>query len=33
MTSHMMDLTWSEQFYIIIYPKVNFVIRHLIYPI
>ena len=33
MTSHVMDLTWSRQFYIITYPKVDFslIIRHLTY--
>ena len=33
MTSHVIDLTWSEQFYIITHPKVDLVIDHLIYLI
>ncbi len=34
MTSHMMDLTWSEQFQIITdlaYPEIDLVISHLTY--
>ena len=35
MTNHVMDLTWSRQFYIITYPKVDLllIIHHLTYLI
>ena len=31
MTSHVMDLTWSGQFYIITHSEINLVISHLTY--